>query len=75
MVHLTDEDEVRLKEALRDFAKALEDVAICGDLKVKVTELGDIHAKGHTDTFTKIRIDICDDWEDTRVRYKKDAAR
>lgn len=70
MVQLVDADEARLKEILRNLAVTLEDVAISGDLNITVTETGDIHAVGQTDNFTRLTVDIVDDFSDTRVRYK-----
>ena len=70
MVQLVDADEARMKEILRDLAVTLEDVAICGDFNITVTEKGDIHAVGQTDSATKLTVDIVDDFNDTRVRYE-----
>lgn len=70
MVQLVDADEARLKEILRNLAVTLEDVAISGDLNITVTEMGDIHAVGQTDNFTRLTVDIVDDFSDTRVRYE-----
>ena len=70
MVHLVDADKSRLEEILRNLACALEDVAISGDFNITVTEMGDIHAVGQTDNFTKLTVDIVDDFNDTRVRYE-----
>lgn len=69
MVHLVDSDEAKLKNILIKLADALEDVAISGDLNITVTEMGDIHAVGQTDNFTRLTVDIVDDCDDTRVRY------
>lgn len=70
MVHLVDADRIRLEEILKDLAEALEDIAICGDFDIKVTEMGDIHAVGQTDSFTRLTVDIVDDCNDSRVRYE-----
>ncbi len=70
MVHLVDSDEVKLKQILIKLAEALEDVAISGDLNITVTEMGDIHAVGQTDNFTRLTMEIVDDFNDTRVRYE-----
>lgn len=70
MIQLVDADEARMKEILRDLAVTLEDVAICGDFNITVTEKGDIHAVGQTDSATKLTVDIVDDFNDTRVRYE-----
>lgn len=70
MMHLVDADRIRLEVILKDLAKALEDIAICGDFDIKVTEMGDIHAVGHTNSFTRLTVDIVDDCNDTRVRYE-----
>ena len=70
MVHLVDTDKIRLEEILKNLAEALEDIAICGDFDIKVTEMGDVHAVGRTDNSTKMTVDIVDDFNDTRVRYE-----
>ena len=70
MVHLVDADKIRLEEILKDLAEALEDIAIRGDFNIIVTEMGDIHAVGQTDSFTRLTVDIADDCNDTRVRYE-----
>lgn len=70
MVQLVDADEARMKEILRDLAVTLEDVGLNGDINIIVTETGDIHAVGQTDSATKLTVDIVDDFNDTRVRYE-----
>lgn len=70
MVHLVDDDKIKLQEILRELPKALKDVAIEGDLNIIVTDVGDIHAVGQTDSTTRIRVDIVDDCNDERVRYE-----
>ncbi len=70
MVHLVDDDKIKLQEILRELPKALKDVAIEGDLNITVTDVGDIHAVGQTDSTTRILVDIVDDCNDERVRYE-----
>ncbi len=70
MVHLVDDDKIKLQEILRELPKALKDVAIEGDLNIIVTDVGDIHAVGQTDSTTRILVDIVDDCNDERVRYE-----